>query len=934
MLHLDNRSIYGENTTVINDYSNYNFDGVVAGGPVFNWTSAMLGGAYRFPAAGNISFGDQDALIGFNKTYMFWVLPETVSGTQTLIDKLNTGASTGLRIDATASETGGKANIAVTSDSQIITVTDILTQNKYTHVAVTIDTTGSAIIYKDGILHTTGSFTSMNANNIIFILGQTSSLTQSFTGLLDEFVIVNKTLSANEVQDAARLPSGTYYWNVNATDGSLYNSSVTWELIVNLSSVPTITLNYPPNNTNFVDIAGGMLGNITLNATVNDPIASDLLTVEFYGRNATAPTLENLLFRQENVAVNTTVQYNWTSMPVQNQSNLLMLLHFDNMASYGENSSYVYDFTGFGNNGTVPPGALGSAVINGTSGKFGGGFFSNSSNENDRMLFTDKDDIIDFKGDKTYTAWVKPLDYPTNALGRGIISKLSTLLNAHSGFQIGQYDTSLEIRSNGTAYIIRIPNFFAGKAGQFVHIAVVLLENTTMDTYKDGILYNTTTLPMPGFNNNQLTIGRQSAGTGGTLKAFNGTIDEVAIFNRSLSSNEILDLYRLRGGTYFWYGNVSDGRSVNSSETRMFTITRNNAPSLSGVSIGPISANTTDTLNCTFTVSDQDAGDTLTANVSFYNSTLFVAVYNISVTNSVLASQVLTTGLQAHYENWTCGIITFDGAITGSPVNSSQITIVNSIPSIPTLVTPADNNVTINTKPFFNWTSKDADNDPINYTVNITCLTTAGAFCGVGEDNRLINLTSLAQGIDGSATGNYTTADDFDFFLDDGFRYNWTVMATDGANSSAFAQPRNITFIVVVDINLSRISIDFGSLGLNANDDTADGSPLPIKIDNIGNAFVNVTISANNFLFTTQSAASNYYRFRVNDSVSGGQAVVPFSSTSQTTFAQMTNTNISAIVKFNETATANIDINITVPPDEPQGLKSSQIFLNAVYPGR
>jgi parallel beta-helix repeat protein len=54
---------------------------------------------------------------------------------------------------------------------------------------------------------------------------------------------------------------------------------------------------------------------------------------------------------------------------------------------------------------------------------------------------------------------------------------------------------------------------------------------------------------------------------------FNGTIDEVAVWNRALSEDEIEDLYRLNYGTYDWQVNVTDDTGRNgSSETRVFNI--------------------------------------------------------------------------------------------------------------------------------------------------------------------------------------------------------------------------------------------------------------------------------------------------------------------------------------------------------------------------
>ena len=88
----------------------------------------------------------------------------------------------------------------------------------------------------------------------------------------------------------------------------------------------------------------------------------------------------------------------------------------------------------------------------------------------------------------------------------------------------------------------------------------------------DGVEDNSTDLTF----GDQGTLGSISIGGHASLDLnFAGTIDEVAIRNRTLGPEEISDLYRLRNGTYFWKVNVTDtssNRNNNESETREFVI--------------------------------------------------------------------------------------------------------------------------------------------------------------------------------------------------------------------------------------------------------------------------------------------------------------------------------------------------------------------------
>jgi len=899
LVHFDNRTLFGENTTVVNDYSNYNFDGVVSGA-IFNWTSAILGGAYNFDGANdNINFGDQDALIGFNRTYLMWINPTSVSGTQTIVEKLTD--STGLRIDAV------NTDIRINADGDTVTASNVLTQSAYTQIGITINATGYTTIYRNGVAHTFGSLTSITANAINFILGETASGTQDFNGLIDEFAIINRTYSALDVRNSYRLSSGIYYWYVNATDGSDSNFSNTRIFNLSINDPPTITLNNPANNTIYTGV-----GNITLDVTIDD-INNDTLMLELFGTNTTTPTPEDLLLRKIDITPQARFVYNWTAPVLHMDTDYQLLAHMNNQSIFFEDTSRVYNVADPTKNGTLTNGIL----INATDGKLGGALHGTQTS-GQYLNFGDQGAWVNVKN-LTYLFWVSTSDRTGI---EGIIAKGQTGVFPARDLVIRKNNADLQVMTGGSARIT-LAGFFR-TAEEWRHLGIVFSNSVDIKVYTDGVLNATGTNTSFVSNTNNFIIGNiQSAG--GFVNPFSGLIDEVAIINRSLTATEVLDAYRLRGGTYRWFGNVTDGIHNISSQQRQFTIVA--APTVSvGPTLTPNPANTTDQLNCTFTVSDTDAGEGLSANISFYNGSLLALSFNISVTKDLSASQAATSGIQAKIENWTCGVVPFDGTVLGNQVNATAVTIVNSPPNTPTLTNPAHNNVTTDTTPFFNWTPVlDPDNDVLNYTLNITCIPLAGGSCGTGDDSKQIDNINIS---------NYTLTDDLEFFLDDGYRYNWTVRATDGQNTSAFAKPFNISFVVFIDINLSRLTIDFGSLTTGTSESTVDNSPLPLKLDNNGNSYVNVNLSALTMLFAKEPTASNKYMYKVTDP--GGQAVVPFNTTlSATTFTNITIlTNTTALVKFNETATVNVDINITIPLDEPQGLKSSILQLFAWYPGR
>lgn len=136
-------------------------------------------------------------------------------------------------------------------------------------------------------------------------------------------------------------------------------------------------------------------------------------------------------------------------------------------------------------------------------------------------------------------------------------------------------------------------------------------------------------------------------------------------------------------------------------------------------------------------------------------------------------------------------------------------------------------------------------------------------------------------------------------------------------------------------------SIAFGSLDLGNQSDTADGSPAPFTLQNDGSVDANITISATN-LFSTKPTSDNsndgylaFYSFNVTVNEAG---TVPFTNstylavnTSQTgSWKSMPGAArwIANCTDFSITSDAlNIDINVTVPRDEPSGSKSSTVTV-------
>jgi len=591
-----------------------------------------------------------------------------------------------------------------------------------------------------------------------------------------------------------------------------------------------------------------------------------------------------------------------------NSTGLVGLWHFDNRSAYGENQTYAFDFSQRNNNGTFKGGI---AVNDSTQGcKFGScisldGFADFVAVGNTESLNTTGN-----KTALTIMAWIKPA-------------------NNISGFQKiagggGSYDLYTQATNELTIYTTGI----SGIANPVVSSDNVLTplvwnhvvatwDGTTIKLYVNAVSVESGDNVASGGNFSSssfnFTIGKNAESN---IEYFNGTIDDVAIFNRSLSASEVKDIYRAGAYTYYWYANAtaSDG-ITNKSDTRVLNgIQANIAPNTTNISLSPSSPNTSDTLNCSFIVSDANSGDPLAANISWYNGSTLSESANISVTNGTLASSTLIAAKQAKAEVWNCTVTAWDQYGAGN-ANSTTVTVVNSPPAQVTLSDPPDGNVTSDRSPNLSWNAAtDPDNDPINYTINISCNG------GCTSDNRYTNSTIIS----------HIANPDLKFFGDDGYNYTWSVLAHDGASNGQPSTARNFSVAVQLQLSLGNATMLFGSLAVGATDDTTDDSPLPFNVSNDGNSMIDVNVTATPIF---NSSTSMTYDGKVDNTTETGSFNWSRSTTTFTAFSTITNITIAHLNYSNSTDSAEVDVKVVVPPDEPFGNKTSTVTFTAAYVG-
>ncbi|HME87034.1 MAG TPA: hypothetical protein VKE88_01340, partial [Candidatus Nanoarchaeia archaeon] len=157
--------------------------------------------------------------------------------------------------------------------------------------------------------------------------------------------------------------------------------------------------------------------------------------------------------------------------------------------------------------------------------------------------------------------------------------------------------------------------------------------------------------------------------------------------------------------------------------------------------------------------------------------------------------------------------------------------------------------------------------------------------------------------------------------------YNWSVVAYDGADYGNYSSLFNFSIQSYIDIFLTQNLSDFGNMQIFDTNDTVDNNPLPFMVQSDSNVYVNVSTRALDELWTTSGLGNNSFRFKAANSTEVGSFNDTFS---QMTYVPVFSSNRLAIHRLNfhnSTDTAEIDLEVTVPGEEPPGQKSSILIV-------
>jgi len=732
-------------------------------------------------------------------------------------------------------------------------------------------------------------------------IGSSPSSSQHFDGEIDEVFIFNRTLSSAEI-------------------GALYNATAT-QYENNFTSLADGTYN-------FTGYAVDSVGNRNETEERSVEIVSDVINPDV---NFTNPTPGSGTQSNTNIYVNLTSSdnfgdhYSFTDF----NNSLLLWMRMDDVNGSGD----PVDLSSYSNNGSL----VGDATINSSSGYFGDGIWFDA--DNDRVKIPSPGDVLDGKN-ITVTAWINPQDsaddYPriVDRVYNGQFAFYLTTSGANRDLGVALDTVGTDV--DDTDVCNQAITF-----GEWQFVAFTY-DGETIRAYVNDTECGTQTSPSGVLDSSTSNIRIGARVDFGLNRNYLGHMDDILIFDRVLTETELKALYNatatqyennftsLAAGTYNFTGYAVDSvANRNETEERSVTISSNSAPNNPKPSINSTDGTnrTKQDLHCFDVLSDDDA-DTMNVTVVWHNSTGKASSsqtfdYNDSYANGTFFDAVLEYGNTTKGETWHCEMKLFDGIAYSDLVSSESglgdgnVVILNTPPPAPGITTPVDGASTTDRTPqFYRIVGQDDDGDSVTVELNVSLV--AASTCS-DEERHILDFDNGDE-----------LSSDLLCLYDNGDFYNWSMRSYDGTDYSDWTTYKILNISALVSIATVNSSVEFGDISIQGTNDTTDNSPLPFLIDNDGNSFVNITVEATD-LWDTEANPTAYYQFKVdnysaeNFSFNWGSSITTWTNM----YATASDVIIGDLNYTNATDTAEVDINVTVPPNEGAGVRSSTVTFTA-----
>lgn len=421
-------------------------------------------------------------------------------------------------------------------------------------------------------------------------------------------------------------------------------------------------------------------------------------------------------------------------------------------------------------------------------------------------------------------------------------------------------------------------------------------------------------------SNNPFRIGSYTASDNITPSSFfNGSIDDVMVFNRTLSEGEIKSLYNAQANQYVnSFNNLEDGfysfrgyaqdmaGNINLTEERIVEI-NNEPPEIEIFSPENITYAYGEGIWFNISASHEKGISSCWFNLNnTKNITLnFIGGTNYSYLNESMFSGYYLANFQC---NNTLGVL--------SEIANVNFTI-NSLPTVELIYPIGGENIT-NRTPEFSWQGNDIDGDSLTYEIIIEeHKSGGGAICFDNYEEPILE-------------DYFIPFQDLKCLSDYGYYYTWKVRAHDGMNWGPYSSEEDFYVNALIMVSLPNDEISFGSLDYLASNDTSDDSPMPLIIKNDGNVKINISASASP-MWDVQTNDSEYYKVKVDNRSGFPNAFKWISSAFEWINMGITGQVflIDSLEYHDNKDSAEIDIYLEVPPNEGPGLKNSTIVFES-----
>jgi hypothetical protein len=408
--------------------------------------------------------------------------------------------------------------------------------NVWKHVVLTRDGTTTKI-YVDGVENATGTVSFVDNSNDLIIghgPGADGDAWNDFKGNIDDFLMFNRTLTAAEVAALYNASANQY---VNEFSGLSDGESHTFRSWA-------------------VDAAGNVGSEEERSVTIDLSVPG----IEFVD-----PTTDDGVRGQMNsdIYVNLSTSGGEHYSFVDLAGNVVLWMRMDNVNASGD----PIDSSSWSNNGSIANGATQSG-----DGAFGEGFYFDGDNDYVMVPYSSEMNAGDAY---TVSLWAKPAGSDPSGWVFSAYESVSDNLGIRE--VANQWRVWYDLNNAGNSAVTLGPI-----EDGWQHV-VVIYNQSGIWGYKNGTLMDYSTTLTGSFNN--MTDPDYFIGYNGGALNWNGTVDELIVFNRSLTLAEIQSLYNssaysyqnnftgLGNGAYTYTGYAVDkGGNTNQTSARQVVI--------------------------------------------------------------------------------------------------------------------------------------------------------------------------------------------------------------------------------------------------------------------------------------------------------------------------------------------------------------------------